>query len=298
MKKLNALFPVKSTGFFSLPGVLLAAAAALMLATPSQSFSRPGEFGADSYNAPVQHSAFSGSGPMGSFSQRRRLESLPSRAYEIDEIVVKGKRFDWGESERMRAQDEIRQWAQQQAFAARACFDARSTRHPAMRHAEIASGVYLRPSGSRSKVHSGQPLEQGGGEAVDPIAELATELKALTIAGVSALTAGVISKSPSVGAYAGVGAYTIGRVADRSFGPDYFYGIVYEVAKDGEKRITNPMYMPLGPAGASPMPVNAIADGSRRLFGIEQDESDDQQGQSKTGDSRSRRGQGIARGCR
>jgi len=33
---------------------------------------------------------------MGSFSQRRRLESLSVKAYEIDEIVVQGKRFDWG----------------------------------------------------------------------------------------------------------------------------------------------------------------------------------------------------------
>jgi len=74
--KLNALFPAKSAGFLSLPGVLLAAAAVLLLATPSQAFSRPGDFGAESYNAPLPHSSFSGTGPMGSFSQRRNLECL------------------------------------------------------------------------------------------------------------------------------------------------------------------------------------------------------------------------------
>jgi len=295
--KLNALFPAKSAGFLSLPGVLLAAAAVLLLATPSQAFSRPGDFGAESYNAPLPHSSFSGTGPMGSFSQRRNLESLSVRAYEIEEIVVKGKRFDWEVSERLRAQDEIRQWAQRQAFVARACFDARSTRRPAI-DLEVASGAYLRPSASRSEGHSEQSLEQGGVEAGDPIAELATELKALTIAGVSALAAGAISKSPSVGAYAGVGAYTVGRVADRTLGADYFYGVVHEVAKDGEKRIANPMYVPPGLSGTSPMPVKAIADVSRRLLGIEQDESDDQQGQSEIGNFRSRRGQGTARSCR
>lgn len=166
MEKLNALFPAKSAGFLSLPGVLLAAAAALLLATPSQSFSRPGEFGAESYNAPVQHSAFGGSGPMGSFSQRRSLASLSARAYEIDEIVVKGKRFDWGASERLRAQDEIRQWAQQQAIVARACFDARSTRRPAMEHAEVASGAYLRPSSRPSVVGApGPPAPASVGES-------------------------------------------------------------------------------------------------------------------------------------
>jgi len=165
MKNLNALFPAKSAGFLSLPGVLLAATVALLFATPSQAFSRPGEFGAESYNAPVPHSAFGGSGPMGSFSQRRRLESLSVKAYEIDEIVVQGKRFDWGESERMRAQDEIRQWAQRQAFVARACFNARSTQRPAMEHAEVVSGAYLRPSGRPSVVGSpGPPAPASVGE--------------------------------------------------------------------------------------------------------------------------------------
>jgi len=136
-----------------------------LFSTPSQAFSRPGEFGAESYNAPVPHSAFGGSGPMGSFSQRRSLEILSAKAYEIDEIVVQGKRFDWGESERMRAQDEIRQWAQRQAFVARACLNARSTRRPAMEHADVSFGAYLRPSGRPSVVGSpGPPAPASVGE--------------------------------------------------------------------------------------------------------------------------------------
>jgi len=165
MKNLNALFPAKSAGFLSLSSVLLTAAAALLFATPSQAFSRPGEFGAESYNAPVPHSAFGGSGPMGSFSQRRSMESLSVKAYEIDEIVVQGKRFDWGASERLRAQDEIRQWAQRQAFVAQACFNDRSTRRPAMEQSDVSFSAYLRPSGRPSVVGSpGPPAPASVGE--------------------------------------------------------------------------------------------------------------------------------------